>query len=246
MKEQVIDSHAHVDSFNQDSLTFISNCTKYKFILPSTSPQNWSLCLGMTDRFPKRCKVALGIHPWEVENFSIDQVKDILKYRDRIHAVGEIGLDKYEKMPLWERQLTFFKAQLEVSIESNLPMIIHNRKAHSEMISLLLKYNKVSGILHGAHLNHDVAISYQKSGLLLGIGTSILKQLSSKVSEMIFNLSPDSFVLESDAPYMGQSDYSNQPIERVATVIANIKKVTPEEIISWSNTNCEKLFGKFL
>jgi TatD DNase family protein len=204
----IIDTHCHldVDAFDTDRQAVLTraqaNGVKH-IVIPGIHSGNWqtllSLCGQYTGLHP-----AFGLHPVysaQHKDADIPLLQDAIR-QHRPVAVGEIGLDFYIDSPDKPRQLALLEQQLEIAIETNLPVILHVRKAHEQMLALLKSHPVRSGIAHAFNGSLQQAAKYIEYGFKLGFGGMLTYERSTKLRKLARDLPLESLVLETDAPDM--------------------------------------------
>ncbi|MDO8424592.1 MAG: TatD family hydrolase, partial [bacterium] len=144
-----------------------------------------------------------------------------------------------------ERQKEVFLKQIDLACELNLPVIVHCRSAHNDLIGLLNKYGKASrGVVHCFTGNWQEAQQYLEMGFHLGFNGIIFKL---ELTEVIEKTPFDRILLETDCPYLTppQESGRNEPlfVKHVAERIAQIKKLSYEEISEKTTKNAKELFN---
>ncbi len=195
---------------------------------------------------------AVGIHPIYVkdEKFDKEKYKKLALSSKRVVAIGEIGLDnKFQN----ERQRQAFLHQLDLAAELDLPVIVHCRMAHEEVIEILAN-QKTRGVIHCFTGRWDEAQKYLELGFYLGINGIIFKF---DIDEIIKNVPLEKLLVETDCPYLtplpaealakaGPEGYvRNEPIfvKHVIQKIAEIKQISFDEVATATTQNAKKLFG---
>ena len=165
-------------------------------------------------------------------------------------AIGEVGLDYYWSREFENEQLEAFEEQVKWSVETQLPLMIHCRKAQNEMVHLLRKYEKKlpGGVFHcftGNQKEAEELLSFNKFVLGVG-GVSTFK--SSHLREDLPAVVPlDRIVLETDSPYMAPVPYRGKRNEsafvvEVLKTLAKAYGVSEEEFARQTNLNAERVF----
>jgi TatD DNase family protein len=180
---------------------------------------------------------SIGIHPWYLLEETVDQdlliVEHQLQHKNCL-ALGECGLDKISETN-FELQKAIFKKQILLSEKYKKPLIIHCVKAHQEIIEINKELKPTqTWVLHGFNKNIEIAKSFLKNGVILSIGTAIIK--NEKLQKVISEIPLSSFVLETDA-----ADTEIQEVYQKIAVIRNIKN---EELVEIMNKNFKKIFIK--
>ena len=188
---------------------------------------------------------AVGIHPESAKD-NIDKIEELEKIinKEKVIAIGEIGLDYYYGKENKDIQIKLFEEQLKIAEKYNLPVIIHSREATQDTISILKKY-KVKGIIHCFSGSTETAKEYIKMGYLLGVNGIVTFKNSKNIKEVLKNIGLSSIVLETDCPFLTPEPfrkYKNEP-KYVLTVakflsmffdkdLQEIEKITTNNVLS--------------
>ncbi|NLC48303.1 MAG: TatD family hydrolase, partial [Tenericutes bacterium] len=189
----------------------------------------------------------IGIHPHEAKDVPVDYLdilRDLSKHK-KVVAIGEIGLDYSYDKDNKEKQIKYFTKQLDLAIKYNLPVIIHTRDSIQDTFDAI-KDRKLTGIIHCFSGSIEMAREFIKKGFLLGIG-GVLTFKNSKLHEVIENIDITNLVLETDSPFLTPEPFrgkQNNPsnVYYVAKKIAEIKKMTTQEVIDITAKNVSKIF----
>ena len=236
----LIDSHCHIDvaAFDGDREAVLSRCREQgirRLVIPAIDAAGWdnllSLCGNDSDLYP-----TLGLHPVFLEQH---QSSDIQKLEEKLAttevvAVGEIGLDFYIKELDREKQKQLFEAQLIIAANLDLPVILHVRKAHDDVLASLKKYKVKGGVSHAFNGSLQQAQQYIDMGFKLGFGGTMTYDGSHKIHELAKQLPLESIVLETDAPDMVVASHRgerNSPEYLVESLNA-LSKLRDEDINS--------------
>lgn len=190
---------------------------------------------------------ALGFHPDNINELTENSLEFIKKNLNnpKIIAIGEIGLDYYHNKENKEDQIKLLEKFLELSTKTNKPVIIHNREATGDLINTLKKY-KTKGIIHCFNGSKETANIFLKLGYKLGIG-GVITFKNCKLKEEIKDLSPNSFFLETDAPYLTPEPYRGKPNEPkymiyTLRVLSEALNINEEELSNTLENNFHELF----
>jgi len=251
---QLIDSHCHIDfsAFDADREQVIEHCQQQginKLIVPGVTQSGWEKLINLRQQYPL-IQVALGLHPCFVEQHQ-DHDLDILQRHIEQYkpiAIGEIGLDFFIHKSDKEHQLYFFKEQVRLAEKFQLPIILHARKAHDEILKVLRTSSLVGGIVHAFTGSLQQAEHYQKLGFLFGVGGALTYPRAQKLQTLFSKLPLESIVLETDAPDMplvGQQGQRNSPenIPLVLAKLAEIRQQSTQLVAASTTANCKQLFG---
>lgn len=194
---------------------------------------------------------AIGIHPEEVENYSLEDIEYIKNNIDnaKIVAIGEIGLDYHYSKDNKEKQKELFAKQLMIAEENKLPVIVHSREATEDTINILKKF-KVTGVIHSFSGSLEVAKLFIKMGFLLGIN-GVITFKNCNLKEIIKNIGLENIILETDAPYLTpvpNRGKQNSPkyILDIAEFIADVFDITLDEVATITTNNVKKLYTKMV
>lgn len=170
---------------------------------------------------------AAGIHPWDVENSSIDE-----SIFQGAQAIGEIGLDYACKVNR-QRQEEFFKQQLLIAQRLKLPVVIHCVRAFEQVLKILQSYTLRGVIFHGFIGSKELATEVIKRGYFLSFGELTFR--SQKTIEALRNTPLENLFLETDV--------SDTPIEEIYAKTAQITGVDMNTLIHSITNNYNKLFN---
>ncbi|HEX2684957.1 MAG TPA: TatD family hydrolase, partial [Ferruginibacter sp.] len=222
-----------------------------KFYLPAIDSTETENLILLEEKFPGKCIAMMGLHPCSVkENYmdELSQVKNWLAKR-KFAAVGEIGLDFYWDKTFTAQQYEAFRMQIELSLQYNLPIVIHTRSAMQETIDVVREFEGrgAKGIFHCFGGTVENAKEIIDAGFYLGIG-GVLTYKKSGLAEVLEHIDLQHMVLETDSPYLtpvpfrgkrNESSYLKYIVER----LAEVKKVSTEEVRTVTTANAEKIFG---
>lgn len=193
---------------------------------------------------------ALGFQPQELENVSVDDLKFIEDHinDEKVIAVGEIGLDYYYDDSNRDKQLLFFKKQLEIAKKYNKPVIVHSRNSIQETYNILSEAN-VKGIIHCYSGSVEMALEFVKLGFSLGIGGVCTFKNAKNIVEVIKQIPIEYLLLETDAPYLAPVPYRgqrNEPsyISFVADRVCEIKGLEKQDFMNSMRAGFLRLFDK--
>ncbi|WP_325893769.1 TatD family hydrolase [Grimontia sp. NTOU-MAR1] len=252
----MIDSHCHFDfpPFTESPETWIERSLAAgvrQLIVPAVSTENWERVATLAEAFPE-ISYAVGLHPvWmsSHEDADIQKLDTFLADAPKgLVAVGECGLDFAIENADPERQIRLLTEQLKLAEKYQLPVILHSRKAHNELLQLLNDFPKVKGILHAFSGSEQIGREYIKRGFLLGIGGTITYQRANKTRNAVRNLPLSNLVLETDAPDMPVYGYQGEPnlperLPLIAQALASLKGVNIEKVIHVTTQNSTACFA---
>ena len=276
-----IDTHAHVNfnAFKGDADEVIRRALAANtwMILVGAETKTSKRALEYANKFEKGVYAAVGLHPMHTheqeargddydfttreEEFSYDVYEKLSQFK-KVVAVGEIGLDyyhldkKFDVAAAKQKQKEVFFRQLELAKNLKLPVIIHCRQAHDDMLEILKKFrkdfkdvmikDKPWGVMHC--FSGDEELAWQYFSLGLNISFTGLITFSAKWDDLIRRIPNDKFMIETDCPYMTPEPFRgkrNEPalVKRVAERIAEIKNLSLDKVANISTENARKLFN---
>lgn len=234
----LIDSHCHLDfdCFDHDRKLVIERCADlsiHTLVIPGTQASSWQKIIELSQQY-KALKPALGLHPYFLAQYQANDLSRLSEYlqtyRDQIVALGEIGLDKAIDVDV-NLQMQVFKSQLAIASDFNLPVIVHHRQSHNEIIQTLKQCRfSGGGIIHAFSGSLHEALTYQGMGFKLGIGGLITYARAHKTRQVVGKLPLELLVLETDAPDMplaGKQGQRNTP-ENLPLILAELSELRTE------------------
>jgi TatD DNase family protein len=250
----------------------------HQLIIPSIAPSNWQKVLELVKNHIKAISISapiktenglpfralpkvsklyacLGIHPWFLNGLNTSHLEQlstqVMLNKDKIIAIGEAGIDGgivKQKDNLAQQQL-FFSYQVALAKQHNLPIIVHHRQSHQELIAIL-KTEKIDtgGVIHAFSGSYQQAKNYIDLGFSLGIGGTITYPRAKKTINAIKRLPLSSLVLETDAPSMplfGYQGEANSPLRltQVFDALTQIRCESAEMIAEQIEENIKSIFN---
>ncbi len=253
----MIDTHSHLDveEFKDDLTDVIARAKEAgveKVFIPAIDLNSCRSVLNVCNAYPGYAYPMLGLHPEEVKADYKEQLALIRTVIDanKPIAIGEVGLDYYWSREFEREQLDAFRIQIEWSVETRLPLMIHCRKAQNEMINLLRQYKKdlPGGVFHCFTGNEKEAEQLlQFDRFVLGIGGVSTFKKSPLPVVLPKSVPLDRIVLETDSPYMAPTPMRGKRNESafvryVMLCLAEAYGVTPEEMEQATNKNVNRIF----
>ena len=260
----MIDTHAHLDGeeFAEDISEVIQRAKDAgveKIFLPNVNGDTLQSIIHLCATYPGYLFPMIGLHPEEVNptkidvDATLDAMESMLENPDLMNscvAIGEVGLDLYWDQTYKEKQIEVFERQINWAIEYHLPLMIHARNAHSELVEIISKYQQtnLSGVFHcftGTEEEATQLLSFPN--FALGIG-GVLTFKKSKLPDVLKSAVPLSrIVLETDSPYMAPVPHRGKRNESafvslVAAKLAEIYNVTLQEVEHQTNLTVARIF----
>jgi len=202
---RLIDTHCHLDlpAFDSDREQVLQRARTAgvsDLVIPAVSADRWPGLLTLCDNDPG-LHPALGLHPMFLAEHQPADLQSLQTWagRHRPLAIGEIGLDFADKRADHAAQLALFEAQLVIARDLELPVILHVRKAHDQVLACLQKYRPPGGICHAFSGSRQQAEHYLKLGFKLGFGGMLTYERSTRLRRLARELPMAALVLETDA-----------------------------------------------
>jgi len=234
----IIDTHCHLDvaDFDSDRKDVLERCRGAgisKIIIPAIESKTWPKLIELCQS-NKGLYSALGLHPFFIEQHQADDIDKLEKLLETVSpvAIGEIGLDFYLKDLDKNKQLELFEQQLLVAKKHNLPVILHVRKAHDQVLQLLKKIKVKGGFSHAFNGSLQQAEQYIDLGFKLGFGGTLTYENSTKIHNLAKTLPLESIVLETDSPDMVVESHRGQrnSPEYIMDCLTALAKIRNEDI----------------
>lgn len=251
----IFDSHAHYDDkqFDEDReqvLTHLKDVGVERVVNISNGWDDMLRMLDMIGQYPFMYGT-VGIHPCKVSDLNEERMGRLREFchRDKIVAVGEIGLDYYWMSDPKEVQRKWFIRQLHLAKEENLPVVIHSRDASQETFDIMKAEHAgtTGGVIHCYSGSYEMAKEYVKLGYYLGIGGVVTFKNSKVLKKVAAEIPLESIVVETDCPYLAPMPHrgtrnSSAYLPLVIEEIANLRGISTEEVEQVTYENACRLY----
>lgn len=258
----IFETHAHYDDsrFDEDRESVIEkviNSGVSPIINVGASIESTKTTLELA-RTHEKIYAAVGVHPSDISDLNEESFAWLKEQclNEKTVAVGEIGLDYYwDKEPeVQENQRIWFRRQMELAREVELPVIIHSRDAAADTMQIMKEVNaksqsNIPGVVHCYSYSKEMALEFIKMGYYIGVGGVVTFKNAKKLVETVEAIPMERILLETDCPYMApepnrgkRNDSSN--IVYVIDKIAQIKNLSAAEVERTAEENAYKLFKK--
>ena len=252
----IFDTHAHYDDerFDEDRDALLKQLHQegISYILNAgASPESLEDCIELSDKY-SFIYAALGIHPHDADKMNEDLLNKIriLSKKEKVVAIGEIGLDYYYDNSPRDIQKYWFERQIELAKELRLPIIIHDRDAHEDTINILKKTDakQVGGIFHCFTGSAQMALDMIKLNLYIAIGGPVTFKNARKTIEVVEAVPLEKLLVETDSPYLSPEPYRGKRnnsgyLVHIIRKIAEIKGISESEVAETTLANAKKVFG---
>lgn len=252
----LIDTHTHLfcEEFDDDrelALIRAKQAGVSRLFMPNIDDTSMEALLDMCDKH-KGCYPLMGLHPTSVDSSweeRLSKVEKVLRSGRKFYGIGEVGLDLYWDKTYVNEQKRAFNTQIEWALEFDLPLIIHCRNAHNELMECMSPYkeSQLRGIFHSFGGDTAEAASLLEfKNFMLGIN-GIVTFKKSSLPETLSQIPLERIVLETDSPYLAPVPHRGQRNESAFIVstaekLAGIYEVPIEEIAQQTTTNALKVF----
>lgn len=252
----IIDSHAHLDDtrFNKDRDKLIKELKENGIELAINIGSDLKTSIASAALADKHENIyaAVGIHPHsakEVDGSTIEILRSFAA-RDKVVAIGEIGLDfHYDNSPR-DIQKKWFKEQIKLAKEVNLPIVVHSRESDQEVLDIIKEAQDgtLRGVLHCFSGSVELAKEFIKLGFYISLAGPVTFKNARVPKEVAKAVPLDKLLVETDSPYLTPEPYRgkrNEPIytKYVAGTIADLRGISYEELAKATNRNTRDLFG---
>lgn len=249
------ESHAHYDDerFDDDRDELLASfpAEGIETVINSSSDIASSRAsIALAEKYPF-FYASVGVHPHEVSKMreeDIDTLRELSKH-PKVVAIGEIGLDFYYDLSPRDDQRYWFKRQLALAEELDMPVIIHSRDASQECFDIISASNVRKGVIHCYSGSAPMAQDYADMGFYIGIGGSLTFKNNKKTVEVVEKLPLEKILIETDSPYLAPVPYrgrrnDSRLLKYVVEKISEIKNVPEIDICNITKNNATELFIK--
>ena len=251
----LIDTHTHLylEKFQDDIDEVIkraSDSDVQLMLLPNIDSTSIDDLFSLHATYPNNCLPMVGLHPCSVkENFQkeLDLLKPYLE-KEKVIAVGEIGMDLYWDTTFRKEQVEAFHIQIDWALDHDLPIVIHARNAMHECIEVVRERQKgnLRGVFHCFDQGESEAHQIVELGFFIGIG-GVLTFKKSKLPEAIKNISLEHIILETDSPFLAPAPYRGKRNESayvnyVADKMMEVFNLPKQKIAEITTDNAKRLF----
>lgn len=252
MYRNIFDTHSHYDDdkFDADRDEVLSGLSENGVcgVIDCGCDRESSLkAIALSEKYDF-VYAAIGVHPHEAQEATQAdlEVLKALYAKEKVVAVGEIGLDYHYDFSPRDIQLELFEKQLSLANELSLPVIIHDREAHEDTLNLLKKY-KPCGVVHCFSGSAEMAKEVLKLGMYIGLGGAVTFRNAKKPLEVAAVVPAERLLLETDCPYMAPvplrgSRCDSSMIAYTAEKLAEVRSCDVQVLIDQCRKNAKELF----
>lgn len=252
----LVDSHIHLDSeaYEQDFEDCLNRAQRQgvtTMLLPSTDLNSSNRIAQLLSKH-SQLRGALGIHPHQAEKFNAKETPatwSALLEQAEWSAIGETGLECHYDFCSLDIQKRSLEAHLELAHNTGLPLILHCRSAESTLYDALANSGtSLQGVVHCFTGGWTWAKKFLDLGFYLGIGGLVTLPKVTEVHEVAAQVPGDSWLLETDGPYLAPLPYRGYRNEScllpvILERVAQLRQTSPSSLVDQSTGNAHRLFG---
>jgi TatD DNase family protein len=252
----IFDTHAHLDAhqYDDDREDMIARAKQEgvgRIVNIGFNRETIPTTLKLTEQYDF-IFAAVGWHPQDAKDMipgDLPWIEELCR-RDKVVAIGEIGLDYHWDTSPRDVQARVFREQIRLARKIGLPIVIHNRDAHRDVVDILKeeKAAEVGGIMHCFSGSWETAKLCLAMNFHISFGGPVTFKNAKQPKEVLAQVPLERLLLETDAPYLAPHPYRGKRnessyIRLVAEAAAEIRGVPVDELIAITTANACRLFG---
>ena len=249
-----IDTHCHLDKLDstpEEAIIEAKQAGVQRMVTVSVDEPSLDFVSSMVQQFPE-VYGSVGFHPHDAAELTEDLEQKIRKLaleEKKLIAIGETGLDYHYMYSSAEVQQQVFSKQLQLAVELNLPVIMHSREAETDTLNILQEIPAPPlGVAHSFTSSFEMAKTLIEMGWYIGINGIVTFKNAEDLREVVSWLPLDRLLLETDSPFLAPIPYRGKPnkpahIPVIATFIAEIRKISLEQLSEQTSANAQRLFN---
>ena len=247
----LIDTHAHINMLSnpEEGIIEARKAGVEEIIIPSASADDFENILELCHKFDN-VYATLGVHPEDCEKFSDETAKKIIKLAsdEKVVAIGEIGLDYHYTKENKDIQKRVFITQLEIAKSLGLPIVVHDREAHGDVLEILKAQKANNVLLHC----YSGSVEFMKEccalGFKIALGGVVTFKNAKEPKEVAKEIKLEDLMLETDCPYLAPHPFRGQEnspkfIGFVAKEIANLRNIPYDSVVKQTTQNAREFFN---
>jgi TatD DNase family protein len=250
------DSHAHLEmpEFDADREQVLERAVQggvTRVITIGTDLESSAQAVGLAQGH-ESVFATVGCHPHDAKECTEEALAELcrLAAEPRVVAWGEIGLDFFKLYSPRDRQVELFERQLDLASRADLPVVIHDRDAHHEILSILRKRKDSGrrGVIHCFSGDYSVALEFIGLGFAISIPGTVTYKNAHDIQEVAARIPVDRLIVETDAPYLTpvpKRGKRNEPLFVVHTAekVASLRGMDLQEFCRIASENTTRIFG---
>lgn len=248
----IFDAHAHYDDawFDEDRFKLLDNIQSKGvcgIVNNAVDLKTAQTCIEYAEKYDFMY-AAVGFHPENLNDMPSDYLNRLaaLSKHKKVVAIGETGLDYHWDIPR-DMQKKVFEKQIKLSLELDLPLIVHDREAHGDTMDLLLKY-RPKALIHCFSGSVEMMKEAVKLGMYISLGGAVTFKNARRVIDVVREVPIDRLLLETDAPYMAPVPFrgkrcDSSMILHTAEKIAEIRNMETQRLLDITAENARRFFN---
>ena len=252
---KLIDTHCHIyskefDPDRPEMLARAENEGVIKMLMPAIDASTHDEMLNLEKDHSGKGYAMMGLHPCSVKENYLEELRHVQQFFEKrsFIGVGETGLDFYWDLSFTKQQYEVFQQQIGWAMQYDIPVVIHSRNSIDECIGMIEKNQtgKLKGVFHCFSGTIEQARKIIDLNFFLGIG-GVLTFKNSGLDKVMEQLDLNNIILETDAPYLAPVPFRGKRnecsyIKYVAEKLAEVKKISVEEVGDVTTANAKRLF----
>lgn len=251
----LFDSHAHFDDsrFDMDREEVILSLKNYNvgYVMNIGADIKTSEKAIELSRKYNFIYATVGVHPGGIDGMTendIEKLRCLATDNEKVRAIGEIGLDYHYEGYDREKQMYWFKRQIELAKELDMPIVVHDRDSKGDCMSILKNTGFSNGVMHCFSGSAETARELVKMGFMISFTGVLTFKNARRAIEACREVPLEKLMIETDCPYMapephrGERNFSGY-VEFVARKMAEIKGVSYEELAEITTNNALRFYG---
>lgn len=251
-----IDTHAHLDmkTYDKDRCSVIENAFAdgiSHIVTIGIDVESSLHAINLSKKYNNIYATA-GFHPHNALSWNKTAAEKCISMASdaKVVAWGEIGLDFFKGYVPNDKQITVFSEQLRIAWELNLPVIIHDRDAHDDILRLVAEKGKrpLNGVIHCFSGDVDLAMKFISLGFYISVPGTVTFQKALDTKNVAASIPLERLLIETDCPYLAPVPHRgkrNEPlyVRLVAEEVARLRRMKPDEIGLRTSENARTVFG---
>lgn len=242
--------HLHLGQFDLDRDEVVARAEANgvtKIIEVGIDLESDKEAIALATRYPQ-IYAAVGIHPHEAGKATPETWAELrtLASQPGVVAIGETGLDYYRNRSPHEKQKEALKKQLSLARELRKPVILHDRKAHNDLLAIIREHGEgLTGVFHCFSGHLAMAEKCLEMGFYISIAGPVTFKNAHRLQELARTLPLERLLLETDSPFLSPFGGRNEPanVKAVAEKVAELRGLSWEEVARTTTQNAALLFG---
>lgn len=247
---KIFETHAHLNfqHFDKDRDQLIKKCFNrgIEYILNiGVDEKTCNASIKLAEKYD-RIYASVGFHPHDATDFNAEFIRQKVQH-PKVIAIGEIGLDYYRNLSPKDVQKKVFEQQINIAMELDMPIIVHDRDAHQDCYEILSRNNAKNVVFHCFSGDEVFAQKLLEKGWYISF-TGTVTYKNSNMENIIRLVPEDKFFIETDSPYLSPHPLRgkrNSPLnlQYVIEKISEIRGTTPKKIAEFSYWNACNFFN---